>query len=58
MSQSGPARIAFRALLEDVQRVTPNANGSELVLRANLVLQDSTAMNLEKNGASPSTGHF
>ncbi len=58
MSQSELARIAFRPLLEDVQRVAPNANGSEFVLRTNLVLQDSAAMNPEKNGSSPSTGHF
>ena len=48
MSQSELARIAFRALLEDVQRATPNPKGSEFVLKTNLVLRESTAMNSAK----------
>jgi LacI family transcriptional regulator len=51
MSQSELARLAFRALLEDLQRETPNPKGTEYILKTNLVLRDSTAMNPEK-GAS------
>lgn len=45
MSQSELARIAFRALLEDVQRNTPNSKGTEYVLKTSLVLRESTTLN-------------
>jgi LacI family transcriptional regulator len=45
MSQSELARIAFKALLEDVQRKTPNPKGTEYVLQTSLVLRESTALN-------------
>jgi LacI family transcriptional regulator len=45
MSQSELARIAFRALLEDVQRKTPNPKGTEYVLKTSLVLRESTTLN-------------
>ena len=44
MSQSDLARIAFNALLTEVQRDEPLRQGTEYVLRTNLVLRDSTAM--------------
>ena len=44
MSQSELARIAFHALLEETQRKTPLANGSEFVLKTSLVLRDTTAL--------------
>jgi LacI family transcriptional regulator len=44
MSQSELGRIAFRALLAEVQRREPLKHGSEYVLQTNLVLRDSTAM--------------
>jgi LacI family transcriptional regulator len=45
MSQAELARMAFHALLQDVQRKTPNAKGTEYVLKTNLVLRESTALN-------------
>lgn len=45
MSQTELARIAFKALLEDVQRKSPNPKGTEYVLRTSLVLRESTALN-------------
>lgn len=44
MSQSELARLAFHALLNEVQREQPLKHGSEFVLRTNLVLRDSTAL--------------
>ena len=44
MSQAEIARIAFRALLEEVQRSAPNPKGTEYVLQTNLVLRESTAL--------------
>lgn len=48
MSQSELARLAFRALLQDLQRETPNPRGTEYILKTNFILRDSTAMNPEK----------
>jgi LacI family transcriptional regulator len=48
MSQAELGRLAFHALLQDVQRETPNPNGTEYVLKTHFVLRDSTAMNLTK----------
>jgi len=45
MSQAEIGRIAFQALLEDVQRETPNPEGTEYTLKTNLVLRDTTALN-------------
>ena len=45
MSQTELARIACQALLQDVQRETPNAKGTEYVLKTSLVLRESTALN-------------
>ncbi len=44
MSQPELARIAFHALLAEVQRERPAEHGTEYVLQTNLVLRDSTAM--------------
>jgi LacI family transcriptional regulator len=45
MSQAELARMAFHALLQDVQRKSPNQKGTEYVLKTNLVLRESTALN-------------
>lgn len=45
MSQTELARLAFQALLQDVQRQTPNPQGAEYVLKTQFVQRDSTAMN-------------
>jgi len=50
MSQAEIARIAFRALLEDVQRSAPNPKGTEYALKTNLVLRESTALNSKWTG--------
>lgn len=52
MSQTEIARLAFHALLADVQRKGPSSEGSEYVLRTSLVLRDSTAM-APKSSAQP-----
>jgi DNA-binding LacI/PurR family transcriptional regulator len=44
MSQSELARLAFQALLSDVQRKILNPEGTEYVLRTSFVLRESTAM--------------
>ena len=44
MSQSELARIAFRALLTEMQREEPLKHGTEYYLKTNLVLRDSTAL--------------
>ena len=45
MSQAEIARIAFRALLQDVQREKPNPKGTEYILKTSLVLRETTALN-------------
>jgi LacI family transcriptional regulator len=45
MSQTELGRLAFQALLHDVQREAPNPKGTEYVLKTSFVLRDSTAMN-------------
>jgi LacI family transcriptional regulator, galactose operon repressor len=44
MSQTEIARLAFSALLAEVQRKAPLPEGSEYALATNLVLRDSTTM--------------
>jgi LacI family transcriptional regulator, galactose operon repressor len=44
MSQTEIARLAFKALLSEVNRESPSANGTEYVLETDLVLRKSTAM--------------
>ncbi len=44
MSQAEIARLAFNALLAEVQRKAPSPTGSEYVLRTSLVLRHSTAL--------------
>jgi LacI family transcriptional regulator len=48
MSQTELGRLAFQALLQDVQRETPNPQGTEYVLKTQFVQRDSTAMNQAK----------
>lgn len=50
MSQAELARIAFEALLEDVNRKAPNPKGTEYVLNTSLVLRESTALNPKWQG--------
>jgi len=45
MSQMELARLAFEALLNDVRRQSPSPQGTEYILKTNLVLRGSTAMN-------------
>jgi DNA-binding LacI/PurR family transcriptional regulator len=56
MSQTEIARMAFKALLEDVQRESPNAKGTEYVLKTNLVLRESTGLNTKRAGIRSGTG--
>jgi DNA-binding LacI/PurR family transcriptional regulator len=44
MSQAKLARLAFRALLTEVERDTPAPEGTEYSLKTNLVLRESTAL--------------
>jgi DNA-binding LacI/PurR family transcriptional regulator len=44
MSQTELARLAFRALMNEVQREFPAPKGSEYVLTTNLILRKSTAL--------------
>jgi len=44
MSQTELAKLAFKALLTDVERETPTPNGTEYVLNTDLVLRKSTAL--------------
>lgn len=44
MSQAELGRLAFQALLTDVQRETPGTGGTEYVLETSLVLRKSTAL--------------
>jgi LacI family transcriptional regulator len=44
MSQAELGRLAFHALLSDVQRDTPAPDGTEYVLKTSLVLRESTAL--------------
>jgi LacI family transcriptional regulator len=50
MSQSDLARLAFKALLTDVEREVPSEHGTEYALDTDLVLRKSTA--LARNGKS------
>jgi DNA-binding LacI/PurR family transcriptional regulator len=44
MSQAELAHIALQALLEELKRETPSADGTEYLLETSLVLRESTAM--------------
>jgi len=45
MSQAELARLAFDALMADVEREVPSPSGTEYVLKTNLVLRQSTRLN-------------
>jgi LacI family transcriptional regulator len=49
LSQSELAKLAFEALLKEVQRETPLPEGSEYILKTRLVLRSSTAFSLTYN---------
>lgn len=53
MSQTEIARLAFHALLTEVQRKTPSPHGSEYLLRTSLVLRQSTALVAGSAGRRP-----
>jgi LacI family transcriptional regulator len=44
MSQSELARLAFNALMTEVERETPAPNGTDYLLKTNLVLRESTGL--------------
>ena len=44
MSQADLARLAFNALLAEVQRETPSPTGTEYILKTHLVLRESTRL--------------
>ena len=48
MSQVEIARLAFKALVTEVERETPSAKGTEYVLNTDLVLRKSTALAPQK----------
>ena len=53
MSQAELARLAFDALMADVERDNPAPNGTEYVLKTNLVLRQSTHLNSPTSNAPP-----
>lgn len=55
MSQAELGRLAFQALLNDVQRETPNPQGTEYLLQTSFVLRESTGLNPKKTEQSPAT---
>jgi LacI family transcriptional regulator len=55
MSQAQLGRLAFQALLNDVQRETPNPEGTEYILETNFVLRESTGLNPERQQQSPAS---
>ena len=55
MSQAELAKLAFHALLNDVQMETPNPNGTEYTLQTNFVLRNSTALNPKREPEPRST---
>ena len=56
MSQAELARLAFHALLSDVQREAPAPHGTEYMLQTSLVLRESTAMAPGPGARTPRTG--
>ena len=55
MSQAELARLAFNALMTDVEREVPIPSGSEYVLKTNLVLRESTSLFAASTKRSSST---
>ena len=52
MSQTELARVAFNALQAEVERKTPEPQGSEYVLKTELVLRESTALVTPHGGSA------
>jgi LacI family transcriptional regulator len=55
MSQQELARLAFGALLEEVNRENPNPNGTEYLLKTQLVLRSSTTFPFGAGRQAPKT---
>ncbi len=55
MSQTELAGIAFRALLSELERLTPSEHGTEYLLETSLVLRDSTSIAPNAPGRSANT---
>jgi LacI family transcriptional regulator len=53
MSQSELAKLAFEALLKEVQRDTPSPDGTEYVLKTRLVLRNSTSFSPSHGQTKP-----
>ena len=53
MSQAELARLAFDALMADVEREIPVPTGMEYVLKTNLVLRQSTRLNAPDSKRTP-----
>jgi LacI family transcriptional regulator len=53
MSQTELATLAFNALLKEVKRATPSPNGTEYLLKTQLVLRSSTTFPPSSNQAKP-----
>jgi DNA-binding LacI/PurR family transcriptional regulator len=56
MSQTELARLAFKALLTEVERKEPNPSGTEYFLDTSLILRKSTAMAPKSARSKDSTG--
>jgi DNA-binding LacI/PurR family transcriptional regulator len=44
MSQTEIARLAFKALISEMERDEPSTTGTEYLMQTNLVLRNSTAL--------------
>jgi LacI family transcriptional regulator len=53
MSQTEIAKLAFKALLTEVERDAPSPTGTEYVLQTDLVLRKSTALAPNSAGDEP-----
>jgi len=51
MSQTELATLAFNALLKEVKREAPSPNGTEFVLKTQLILRNSTTFPTSNNQA-------
>ena len=51
MSQQELARIAFEALMKDVEKREPSPTGTQYVMNTSLVIRNSTAMAAKRSAA-------
>jgi DNA-binding LacI/PurR family transcriptional regulator len=56
MSQTELARLAFKALLTEVEREEPNPSGTEYFLDTALILRKSTALAPKSSRSKDATG--